>query len=167
MNKTDLVLNIALGAGFAPLLIAFFASLIPDIREKMIGARQIVTIFVAFCTLVFSVTTLVQFNTLLDLIMILIMTAAIVLAFMQRLGYLQADVPKYSARSFKSGHASFFDKVFGISGREGRVAVFAGFILLGIPLMIGFEAPNWVLATCPAWFLGLFWVLEEVRIFKN
>lgn len=160
--KEEIILNIALGGGFAPLLIGFIASLIPSIRERMIEARQVITVFVAFCTLLFSVAILAQFHSLIDAIVVLFMTAAIVIAWMVRLGYW---IPKAHSRSARPSRRSLFEKAFGYD-TTARVAVFVAFIVIVIPVMIYGGAPIWIISSSPAWILGLMWAFEDVKIFK-
>lgn len=171
MDKTQLGLNIALGAGLAPLFLGYVAALIPDIRSKMIDARQVIAPFVAFCVLIFSVTTLVLFHNTLDLILNMVMTGGIVLLWMWRLGYWKSNVWDFNPNTLKRSRKlpsrkSIFDEVFGYGNTTARIVVFAGFILVGIPVMILINTPVWVVASSPAFFLGLFWALEDIKILK-
>ena len=158
-------LNLALGAGFAPIFFGFFISLTPDIREKMIENRTFSTIAAAACILVFTVSVWTVYNSLLDVLLVTAISAGLCLLWAQRLGYWR----KKLLGAYKMAapeKVSIFDYLFGAS-RNARVYWWAGFIVLGIPLMAATNIPAWITATSPVWFFTLSWALEDLKFING
>lgn len=123
MNET--LLNIALGAGFGPLLIGLFAMLIPEVRNRVRAFRDIAAIAVSSLSLVTLIPLVVLYPGIGNDAFSIAFVASVALVWAVALGYL--NPPKmFNSRSINPQHyaRSIFDRMFGIGNRPGRWVAF-------------------------------------------